>query len=117
MDANSPQTVAVQLVATHLTAMDQVMDLGRVFNEAGFELAIVGGSVRDLLSGDDIDPAAFDFDLTTDARPDDIKRVLKGEDPIRAHEQVRYDLMTRAEKAAAAAKRPAARKAASGRRR
>ena len=45
-----------------------------------------------------------------------IKRVLKGEDPIRAHEQVRYDLMTKAEKVAAAAKKPA-RKAAKKRRR
>ena len=36
-----------------------------------------------------------------------IKRVLKGEDPIKAHEQVRYDMMTKAEKAAGAAKKPA----------
>lgn len=72
MDANSPQTVAVQLVATHLTAMDQVMDLGRVFNEAGFELAIVGGSVRDIILG----RPGHDLDFTTNARPDDIVRVV-----------------------------------------
>ena len=56
----------------------EVAPLARRFADGGFRLYLVGGSVRDLLSGDDIDPAAFDFDLTTDARPDDIKRVLKG---------------------------------------
>jgi len=54
------------------------------FRNAGFRLYLVGGTVRDLLAGE---PAAaagegagelFDFDATTDARPDDIKRLLRG---------------------------------------
>ena len=56
----------------------EVAPLARRFADGGFRLYLVGGSVRDLLSGDDIDPAKFDFDLTTDARPDEIKRLLKG---------------------------------------
>ncbi len=46
------------------------------FHAAGHRLYLVGGTVRDLLvagSGDD-----YDLDLTTDARPDEIKRCLDG---------------------------------------
>jgi len=50
------------------------------FRNAGFRLFLVGGTVRDLLAGE---PGVgvgelFDFDATTDARPDDIKRLLRG---------------------------------------
>lgn len=50
-----------------------VAALGRAFADAGFELAIVGGPVRDALLGRDV----HDLDFTTDARPDDILRVVK----------------------------------------
>ena len=50
-----------------------VSTLGRAFADAGFELAIVGGPVRDALLGRDV----HDLDFTTDARPDDILRVVK----------------------------------------
>jgi poly(A) polymerase len=49
-------------------------ELGRRFTKAGFELHLVGGSVRDALLG----RLGDDLDFTTDARPDDILRVLKG---------------------------------------
>jgi poly(A) polymerase len=49
-----------------------VAALGRAFEDAGFDLAIVGGPVRDALLG----RATNDLDFTTDARPDDILRVL-----------------------------------------
>jgi len=46
------------------------------FADAGFSLYAVGGAVRDLFLG--ADPLAMEeFDFTTDARPDDIERLLK----------------------------------------
>jgi len=50
--------------------------LAIAFHEAGFSLYAVGGSVRDAILGlerkDD-----FEIDFTTDARPDDIERLMK----------------------------------------
>lgn len=50
------------------------------FRNAGFRLFLVGGTVRDLLAGEPSEGGGelFDFDATTDARPDDIKRLLRG---------------------------------------
>lgn len=47
--------------------------LARSFADAGFDLAIVGGPVRDALLG----RTTNDLDFTTDARPDDILRIVK----------------------------------------
>ncbi|UWF77507.1 CCA tRNA nucleotidyltransferase [Microbacterium neungamense] len=49
-----------------------VATLSRAFADAGFELAIVGGPVRDALLG----RVTHDLDFTTDARPDDILRIV-----------------------------------------
>ncbi|MFG6444631.1 CCA tRNA nucleotidyltransferase [Microbacterium sp. P07] len=49
-----------------------VATLARAFADAGFELAIVGGPVRDALIG----RAVNDLDFTTNARPDDILRII-----------------------------------------
>lgn len=48
-------------------------DLARRFEEAGFSLALVGGSVRDALLG----RLGNDLDFTTDARPEDVLRVVR----------------------------------------
>ncbi|MBU6214184.1 MAG: CCA tRNA nucleotidyltransferase, partial [Actinomycetales bacterium] len=56
--------------------MRLVGDLGDLpgrFADAGYDLCLVGGPVRDLMLGRSVN----DFDLTTDARPDDIARILK----------------------------------------
>jgi len=50
--------------------------LAERFQSAGHRLYLVGGAVRDLLVGTETDGA--DIDLTTDARPSDIKTCLAG---------------------------------------
>jgi poly(A) polymerase len=49
--------------------------LSDAFARAGFSLYAVGGSVRDALLGDDT-REDFEIDFTTDARPDDIERLM-----------------------------------------
>jgi poly(A) polymerase len=60
--------------------LQELAPLTQRFRDAGFRLYLVGGSVRDLLAGDEsVSPTdAIDFDFTTDARPTDIKNVLRG---------------------------------------
>jgi poly(A) polymerase len=48
--------------------------LGKIFSEAGFELALVGGPVRDAILG----KTAPDIDLTTNALPDQILGLIRG---------------------------------------
>ena len=54
----------------------ELAPLTELFRGGGFRLYLVGGTVRDLLAGE-LDEAV-DFDATTDARPEDIKRLLTG---------------------------------------
>jgi len=49
-------------------------ELGARFSDAGFELYLVGGSVRDLL----LDRRSADMDFATNARPPETTRVLQG---------------------------------------
>jgi poly(A) polymerase len=56
--------------------LDELAPLTARFRAAGHRLYLVGGSVRDLLAG--ADTATIDYDFTTDARPDAIKKALKG---------------------------------------
>jgi poly(A) polymerase len=52
---------------------DVLGELGRVFADAGHELYLVGGSVRDALLGRPFP----DWDFTTDARPEQMQRLLR----------------------------------------
>lgn len=56
-----------------LADLPVVRTLADAFAAAGFELAVVGGPVRDALLGRETN----DLDFTTDARPDDILRIVK----------------------------------------
>jgi poly(A) polymerase len=52
-------------------------ELAERFGQAGRTLYLVGGSVRDALFPAEA-VTAHDFDLTTDARPDEIERLVRG---------------------------------------
>lgn len=48
-------------------------NLGAIFEQAGHQLYLVGGSVRDALLG----RSGPDLDFTTDARPEQVQRIMK----------------------------------------
>lgn len=51
---------------------DAIDDLATIFADAGYELSLVGGPVRDAFLG----LAIHDFDLTTSARPEETEKLL-----------------------------------------
>jgi poly(A) polymerase len=55
--------------------LDEVRPLADAFGASGQRLFLVGGIVRDLLLGGELGPDG-DIDLTTAARPDDIKQLV-----------------------------------------
>jgi poly(A) polymerase len=57
-----------------VTSTALLAKLGELFSSAGFELALVGGPVRDAILG----RVAPDVDLTTNATPDQILELIKG---------------------------------------
>lgn len=59
--------------------LDTILELARIFRAQGFDLYMVGGTVRDLLLHRDV---PTDADLTTNARPDDIKRLAAATHPV-----------------------------------
>ncbi len=54
----------------------EVADVAALFRRAGHRLYLVGGTVRDLLSGQPLDK--LDFDATTEARPEAVKKIISG---------------------------------------
>src|SRR5579884_2646091 len=56
--------------------VDATAELAALFSDAGHQLFLVGGSVRDAIVGLDPD-RAFDFDLATDARPEQTEALLR----------------------------------------
>jgi poly(A) polymerase len=54
----------------------ELSDVSALFRAAGKRLYLVGGTVRDLLGGHA--SGEIDFDATTNARPDETKRLLSG---------------------------------------
>jgi poly(A) polymerase len=70
-----PSVVEIQeRVRTELARLAEVVEpLGRIFAEAGEEIALVGGPVRDMMLG----RLQTDLDLTTSAHPDVTERLLR----------------------------------------
>ncbi|HET9873234.1 MAG TPA: CCA tRNA nucleotidyltransferase [Propionibacteriaceae bacterium] len=67
-------TAAQTKAVAELLRIAPVVDrLGELFTAAGYELYLVGGSVRDALLGQ----LGHDLDFTTSAHPDDIERLLR----------------------------------------
>ena len=65
-------------VSAELDRIAPVLDpLGALFADAGHELSLVGGPVRDAMLG----RAHNDLDFATSARPDDTERLLPGTVP------------------------------------
>ena len=66
-----------ELLAAALVALNShgsmLRELGRLFADAGHELYLVGGSVRDALLG----RLGNDLDFTTDARPEPMQKLLR----------------------------------------
>ena len=62
----TPDLIATSVVTSTLSQMTDVMDLAHHFAGAGYELALVGGPVRDLILGRRVK----DFDFATTATPE-----------------------------------------------
>lgn len=52
---------------------DYLRDFGRVFSEAGYSAYLVGGALRNIVLGRD----SSDFDIATDATPDEVRRLFR----------------------------------------
>jgi len=61
----SPELIATSVVTQALGRMPDVMELGQLFADSGFECALVGGPVRDLI----LNRKIKDLDFTTNATP------------------------------------------------
>jgi tRNA nucleotidyltransferase/poly(A) polymerase len=57
---------------THIHIPHELKKMNSILRENGFKAYLVGGAVRDIL----LKKEAHDWDLTTDARPDDIMRIF-----------------------------------------
>lgn len=68
---NAPHEIATQLVRDSISQLPDVIELGNLFKDSGFELAIVGGSVRDLILQRDLG----DLDFTTPATPEEVVKI------------------------------------------
>ena len=73
--STTPAEVARERAIAELVRVSPVTTaLGEHFAEAGHEISLVGGSVRDALMG----RLGNDLDFTTSARPDEVERLLSG---------------------------------------
>jgi poly(A) polymerase len=69
--SNEQRRAAAALRREQVPAAEEI---GRLFARHGYELALVGGPVRDIFLGE----RPGDLDLTTDATPDQVLAIIKG---------------------------------------
>jgi len=67
--SNEQQRAAAALLRERVP---EVADIGRLFAKHGYQLALVGGPVRDVFRGE----LPSDLDLTTDATPEQVLAVV-----------------------------------------
>jgi len=70
----SRQRVAASMITNQILERPSIRTLSRIFADANEELYLVGGSVRDAMTG--LKPS--DIDFTTSARPDKIIELVQG---------------------------------------
>jgi poly(A) polymerase len=73
-DTHRGRTTAPESPSVDFAVEPVALELGRRFVDAGFELSLVGGPVRDLFLG----RTSPDLDFTTNANPDQTLAVIKG---------------------------------------
>ena len=70
--STSPELIASAAATSALEALTDVMELAHHFSDAGYEIAIVGGPVRDFI----LNRPVKDYDFTTNATPDEMVALL-----------------------------------------
>lgn len=70
-EPTAPEKIAAELIRAAIGAIPDAIELGELFKAAGHDLALVGGSVRDLILQRD----AGDLDFTTTAKPEEIVKI------------------------------------------
>ncbi len=73
--ASVPDDAQERLAKALLGRSHVLIELGTLFTEAGHELALVGGWIRDALLGREA--GRPDLDLTTDARPEQVQQIIR----------------------------------------
>lgn len=59
-----------------LRVLNEVQEISSLFRKAGYSLYLVGGAVRDILIQPSVEAGEMDLDMTTNAAPDDIERIV-----------------------------------------
>lgn len=70
---NSNNCCCCQKLTEKIEIPDILRQMNKIFVQNGFEAYLVGGAVRDILMGQN----ASDWDVTTNAKPDDVMRIFK----------------------------------------
>ena len=70
-EPTAPEKIAAELIRAAIGAIPDAIELGELFKAVGHDLALVGGSVRDLILQRD----AGDLDFTTTAKPEEIVKI------------------------------------------
>ena len=65
--------MALERVGVNFEVWPEAIELGRMFAAEGYELALVGGPVRDLL----LHRKSHDLDFCTSARPEQFEHILR----------------------------------------
>lgn len=71
---NNVALIPIEADGLYEIVPNSIKEITKLFTKAGKNLYLVGGSVRDFITGHD----PKDFDVATDALPDEVMAILKG---------------------------------------